>query len=51
MQSELKLVKEFRRRRAQMEAELDAIRENLQTANMDHGETLNALENKVILMQ
>ena len=47
MQSELKLVKEFRRRRAQMEAELDAIRESLLETNADHTDTLSALEDKV----
>ena len=47
MQSELKLVKEFRRRRAQMEMELEGIRENLQATNKDHADTLQQLQRKV----
>ena len=49
MQAELKLVKEFRRRRTQMETELDTIRESLHTAQEEHSETLHELENKVSL--
>lgn len=47
MQSELKLVKEFRRKRAQMQAELDEIRESLYIANREHKDTLQKMEHKV----
>ncbi|XP_076803349.1 basal body-orientation factor 1-like [Clavelina lepadiformis] len=46
MQSELKLVKEFRRKRAQMQAELDEIRESLFLANKEHKDTLQKIEHK-----
>jgi len=47
MQSELKLVKEFRRKRAQMQGELDDIRESLFVANRDHKDALQKMEHKV----
>ena len=47
MQSELKLVKEFREKRAEMQAELDEIREKLFFANKDHKDTMQKLEHKV----
>ena len=47
MQSELKLVKEFRKKRAQMQTELDDIRESLYYAHRDHKDTMQKLEHKV----
>ncbi|XP_039247891.2 basal body-orientation factor 1-like [Styela clava] len=46
MQSELKMVKEFRRKRAQMQSELDEIREGLYLANTEHKDTLQKMEHK-----
>nr|XP_002122599.1 basal body-orientation factor 1-like [Ciona intestinalis] len=46
MQSELKLVKEFRRKRAAMQAELDEIRESMFVANKEHKDTLQKMEHK-----
>ena len=47
MQSELKLVKEFRRKRALMQSELDDIRESLFNANREHKDSLQKMEHKV----
>jgi len=47
MQSELKLVKEFRKKRAQMQTELDDIKESLFYAHKDHKDTMQKLEHKV----
>ena len=47
MQSELKLVKEFRRKRAQMQSELDEIKESLFYANKEHKDSLQKMEHKV----
>jgi hypothetical protein len=46
MQSELKLVKEFRRKRALMQSELDEIRESLFNANKEHKDSLQKMEHK-----
>lgn len=46
MQSELKMVKEFRRKRAQMQAELDEIREGLYLANTEHKDAMGKMEHK-----
>lgn len=48
MQSELKLVKEFRRKRAQMQKELDDIKDDLFEAEKDHKETLSTMERKFL---
>ena len=50
MQSELKLVKEFRQKRAQMQTELDDIKESLFYAHKDHKDTMQKLEHKVRAM-
>ena len=47
MQSELKLVKEFRKKRAEMQTELDEIKESLFYAHKDHKDTMQKLEHKV----
>ncbi|KAK3093033.1 hypothetical protein FSP39_010308 [Pinctada imbricata] len=46
MQSELKVVKEFRRKRGQMQKELDDIKESMYNANRDHKSTLTRMEQK-----
>ncbi|XP_041353733.1 basal body-orientation factor 1-like [Gigantopelta aegis] len=46
MQAELKLVKEFRRKRGQMQKELDEIKEAMHTANREHKTTLTQMEQK-----
>ncbi|XP_046551162.1 LOW QUALITY PROTEIN: basal body-orientation factor 1-like [Haliotis rubra] len=46
MQSELKMVKEFRRRRGQMQKELDEIKEAMHSANREHKATLARMEQK-----
>ncbi|XP_068689370.1 basal body-orientation factor 1-like [Montipora foliosa] len=46
MQSELKLVKEFRRKRAQMQRELDEIKETMYTTEKYHKDTLQQMEHK-----
>lgn len=46
MQSELKVVKEFRRKRGQMQKELDDIKESMYNANRDHKGTLTRMEQK-----
>ncbi|XP_076442356.1 basal body-orientation factor 1-like isoform X3 [Babylonia areolata] len=46
MQSELKTVKEFRRKRGLMQKELDEIKESMHNANRDHKATLARLEQK-----
>ncbi|XP_078313515.1 basal body-orientation factor 1-like isoform X3 [Crassostrea virginica] len=46
MQSELKVVKEFRRKRGQMQKELDDIKEAMYNANRDHKGTLTRMEQK-----
>lgn len=46
MQSELKLVKEFRRKRAQMQKELDEIKEALFQTEKQHKNTLSLMEHK-----
>ncbi|XP_005096741.1 basal body-orientation factor 1 isoform X2 [Aplysia californica] len=46
MHSELKLVKEFRRKRGQMQKELEDIKEAMHTANRDHKSTLGRMEQK-----
>lgn len=46
MQSELKLVKEFRRKRAQMQKELDEIRDNVSRTDKQHKESLEKMERK-----
>lgn len=46
MQSELKLVKEFRRKRAQMQRELDEIKENMSATERHHKDTLQQMEHK-----
>lgn len=46
MQSELKLVKEFRRKRAQMQKELDEIKENMFATERHHKDTLQQMEHK-----
>lgn len=46
MQSELKLVKEFRRKRGQMQKELDEIKESMYSANMEHKATMTKIEQK-----
>ncbi len=49
MQAELKLVKEFRKKRTQMQAELDGIRESLFETNKQHKMSLERMEQKVSL--
>lgn len=46
MQSELKLVKEFRRKRAQMQRELDEIKESMSATERHHKDTLQQMEHK-----
>ncbi|EDO37304.1 predicted protein [Nematostella vectensis] len=46
MQSELKLVKEFRRKRAQMQRELDEIKESMFMTEKKHKDTLQQMEHK-----
>ncbi|KXJ08501.1 basal body-orientation factor 1 [Exaiptasia diaphana] len=46
MQSELKLVKEFRRKRAQMQKELDEIKESMFMTEKHHKGTLQQMEQK-----
>lgn len=46
MQGELKLVKEFRKKRTQMQAELDGIRESLFETNKQHKVSLERMEQK-----
>ncbi|KAK3708366.1 hypothetical protein QZH41_014832, partial [Actinostola sp. cb2023] len=46
MQSELKLVKEFRRKRAQMQKELDEIKESMFVTDKHHKGTLQQMEQK-----
>ncbi|XP_070571083.1 basal body-orientation factor 1-like isoform X2 [Ptychodera flava] len=46
MQSELKLVKEFRRKRGQMQKELDEIKEEMFLTNKEHKATLQRMEHK-----
>ncbi|XP_071490868.1 basal body-orientation factor 1-like [Diadema antillarum] len=46
MQSELKLVKEFRRKRGQMQKELDEIKEEMFLTNKEHQEQLQRMEHK-----
>ncbi|XP_065052525.1 basal body-orientation factor 1-like [Rhopilema esculentum] len=46
MQSELKMVKEFRRKRAQMQKELDEIKDSLFHSEKQHKETLSLMEHK-----
>eukprot|EP00112_Aurelia_sp_Birch-Aquarium-sp1_P001158 Seg112.7 transcript_id=Seg112.7/GoldUCD/mRNA.D3Y31 product="Basal body-orientation factor 1" protein_id=Seg112.7/GoldUCD/D3Y31 len=46
IQSELKLVKEFRRKRAQMQKELDEIKEALFQSEKQHKDTLSLMEHK-----
>ncbi|XP_031564389.1 basal body-orientation factor 1-like [Actinia tenebrosa] len=46
MQSELKLVKEFRRKRAQMQKELDEIKESMFVTEKHHKGTLQQMEQK-----
>ncbi|KAL5008353.1 hypothetical protein ScPMuIL_013934 [Solemya velum] len=46
MQSELKLVKEFRRKRGQMQKDLDEIKESMYGANREHKATLARMEQK-----
>lgn len=46
MQSELKMVKEFRRKRGQMQKELDDIKESMYNANREHKSTLSRMEQK-----
>ncbi|XP_033097175.1 basal body-orientation factor 1-like [Anneissia japonica] len=46
MQSELKLVKEFRRKRGQMQKELEEIKEDMFLTNKEHKEQLQRMEHK-----
>ncbi|XP_074649646.1 basal body-orientation factor 1-like isoform X1 [Tubulanus polymorphus] len=46
MQSELKLVKEFRRKRAAMQKDLDEIKEGMFLANRDHKTEMTKMEQK-----
>ncbi len=46
MQSELKLVKEFRRKRGQMQKELDEIKDEMFLTNKEHVEQLQRMEHK-----
>ncbi|KAL4237666.1 hypothetical protein ACF0H5_002380 [Mactra antiquata] len=46
MQSELKMVKEFRRKRGQMQKELEEIKESMYNANREHKATLTRMEQK-----
>ncbi|ELU12903.1 hypothetical protein CAPTEDRAFT_173951, partial [Capitella teleta] len=46
LQGELKMVKEFRRKRAQMQRELEEIKETMFDANREHKETLGRMEQK-----
>jgi len=46
IQRELKMVKEFRRKRLQMQSELEDIRENLFQTNKDHKQSLQRMEQK-----
>ncbi|XP_045186628.2 basal body-orientation factor 1-like [Mercenaria mercenaria] len=46
MQSELKMVKEFRRKRGQMQKDLDEIKESMYNANREHKATLSRMEQK-----
>ncbi|XP_041469637.1 basal body-orientation factor 1-like [Lytechinus pictus] len=46
MQSELKLVKEFRRKRGQMQKELDEIKEEMFLTNKEHQQQLQRMEHK-----
>lgn len=46
LQTELKQVKEFRRKRGQMQKDLDEIKESMYNANRDHKATLSRMEQK-----
>ncbi|XP_074812005.1 basal body-orientation factor 1 isoform X4 [Natator depressus] len=48
IQLELKTVKEFRKKKAHMEKELEDIKENMRISNREHQETLRRLENRFI---
>ncbi|XP_075470848.1 basal body-orientation factor 1 [Ascaphus truei] len=46
IQSELKMIKVFRKRKVQLEKELDEIKENLRRANQEHKEALSNMEHR-----
>ena len=46
MQSELKVVKEFRKKRAEMQQQLDQLQASLDEAEHDHKHTLSTMEEK-----
>ncbi|CAI9567213.1 unnamed protein product, partial [Staurois parvus] len=46
IQAEFRMMKEFRRRKAEMEKELDEIKESLRRANHEHKESLAAMERR-----
>ncbi|XP_053881436.1 basal body-orientation factor 1 isoform X2 [Malaclemys terrapin pileata] len=48
IQLELKTIKEFRKKKAHMEKELEDIKENMRISNREHQETLGRLENRFI---
>ena len=47
IQGELRTVKEFRKRRAELEAELARLKQSLTDSEQDHQRTLQALEQRV----
>ena len=46
MQGELKMVKEFRKRRSELEAELERLRASLTGSEQEHQSTMQALEQR-----
>ncbi|KAM4662868.1 basal body-orientation factor 1 isoform 1-T1 [Discoglossus pictus] len=44
LQNEFKMIKEFRRRKVELENELDEIKENLITSNQEHEKAMNSME-------
>lgn len=46
MQTELKTMREFRRKRAELQEQLETIQEALDTANHEHKQQLTAMEQK-----
>uniref|UniRef100_A0A8D0HCT0 Basal body-orientation factor 1 n=1 Tax=Sphenodon punctatus TaxID=8508 RepID=A0A8D0HCT0_SPHPU len=48
IQMELKMIKEFRKKKIHMEKELDDIKDNMRITNKEHQETLSRLERKFL---
>ncbi|XP_075050700.1 basal body-orientation factor 1 isoform X3 [Mixophyes fleayi] len=48
IQSEFKMMKEFRRRKAELERELEEIKDSLHRANKDHKESLGSMERRFL---